>query len=267
MKVNHLIGVMIQGTASNVGKSYLVAAICRLLVNEGFSVAPFKSQNMTSHVFILEDGKEIGKSQYYQAKAAKVRPTTSMNPILLKPVDQGVEVLLFGDRVTFLSGYAFRDKFYEKGLQAIQTALLDLKLSYDVIVMEGAGSPVELNLKARELVNMKVAELADVPVILVADIDRGGVFASVVGTIALFSEEERARVKGIVINKFRGDLQMFAEGVHLLEEQIGIPVIGVIPWLEKQFDSSHSFDDQATHVQAHIDWNMLTNIIFQRKDR
>lgn len=263
MNKKQITGVMILGTASDVGKSFLVAAICRLLVNEGLSVAPFKSQNMTSNMSILEDGSKIGQSQSYQALAAKITPTVKMNPILLNPVNGCVEVSLLGNVVDKLSGHHFRDKFYERGLQAIETALLELAHEYEVIVLEGAGSPVELNLKERELVNMKVAELADVPVLLVADIDRGGVFASVVGTMALFSENERARVRGIIINKFRGDAHLFTEGVRLLEEKTGIPVIGVIPYVDQQSEREDKFDEQAAHVREHLDWDKLKNIIFQ----
>ncbi|USK55464.1 cobyric acid synthase [Cytobacillus solani] len=226
-------GVMIQGTASDVGKSLIATAVCRAFANEGIRVAPFKSQNMSNNSYVTLDGKEIGRAQGIQADAAKIKATVWMNPILLKPrSDQQSEVVLFGRTTETFSGRGYRDLFYEKGLKAIQTALHHLSQEFDVVVMEGAGSPVEINLKEKELVNMKVAQMADIPVILVADIDRGGVFASIVGTLKLLTEEERARVKGIVINKFRGDLSLFEDGVQWLEERTGIPVLGVVPHID-----------------------------------
>ncbi len=188
---------------------------------------------MSNNSYVTIDGKEIGRAQGIQAEAAKIKATVWMNPILLKPrSDQQSEVVLFGKAAETFSGRGYRDLFYEKGLKAIQTAIHHLSQQFDVVVMEGAGSPVEINLKEKELVNMKVAQMADIPVILVADIDRGGVFASIVGTLALLTEEERTRVKGIVINKFRGDLSLFKDGVQWLEEKTGIPVLGVVPHID-----------------------------------
>lgn len=232
-------GVMIQGTASDVGKSMIVTALCRLFANEGIKTAPFKSQNMSNNSYVTHDGFEIGRAQGIQAEAAKTEADVRMNPILLKPrSDQESEVVLLGKAVKTLSGKGYRDTFYETGIEVIKTALGQLAEEYDVIVMEGAGSPVEMNLKDRELVNMKVAELADVPVFLAADIDRGGVFASIVGTLALFTEEERKRVKGILINKFRGDRSLFTDGVKWIEEATGIPVLGVLPYLHNHMIDS-----------------------------
>lgn len=226
-------GVMILGTASDVGKSLIATAVCRAFANEGIRVAPFKSQNMSNNSYVTIDGKEIGRAQGIQAEAAKTKATVWMNPILLKPrSDQQSEVVLFGKAIETFSGRGYRERFYEKGLDAIQSSLDHLGQEFDVIVMEGAGSPVEINLKDKELVNMKVAQMADIPVILVADIDRGGVFASIVGTLELLTEEERTRVKGIVINKFRGDLSLFEDGVKWLEERTGIPVLGVVPHID-----------------------------------
>ena len=239
-------GVMIQGTASDVGKSMIATALCRLFANEGVKVAPFKSQNMSNNSYVTHDGFEIGRAQGIQAEAAKTEADVRMNPILLKPrSDQISEVVLLGKAVKTLSGRGYRETFYETGLEVIKTALDDLAQEYEVIVMEGAGSPVEMNLKDRELVNMKVADLADIPVFLVADIDRGGVFASIVGTLALFTEEERKRVKGILINKFRGDRGLFADGVKWLEEKTGLPVLGVLPYLHNHMiDSEDSLSLQ-----------------------
>ncbi|MBT2727797.1 cobyric acid synthase [Bacillus sp. ISL-75] len=226
-------GIMIQGTASDVGKSLIVTALCRILANEGVKVAPFKSQNMSNNSYVTQDGKEIGRAQGIQAEAARVEPTVWMNPILLKPKsDQHAEIVYLGKAIETLSGRGYRDHFYEKGVEVIKNSLHQLADEYDVVVIEGAGSPVEINLKDRELVNMKVAELADVPVILVADIDRGGVFASIVGTLELLEPYERQRVVGVIINKFRGDINLFEDGVQWLEEKTGVPVLGVLPFVE-----------------------------------
>ncbi|MFE8698874.1 cobyric acid synthase [Cytobacillus sp. FJAT-53684] len=228
-----MLGIMIQGTASDVGKSLVATAICRAFANEGIRVAPFKSQNMSNNSYVTVDGKEIGRAQGIQAEAAKTAATVWMNPILLKPrSDQHAEVVLFGKATETLSGKGYRDSFYEKGLDAIQSALDQLSQEFDVVVMEGAGSPVEINLKDKELVNMKVAQMADIPVILVADIDRGGVFASIVGTLELMTPEEKSRVKGLIINKFRGDLSLFEDGIKWIEERTGIPVLGVLPYID-----------------------------------
>ncbi|MEQ2528691.1 cobyric acid synthase [Robertmurraya yapensis] len=241
-------GVMIQGTASDVGKSLIVTALCRLFALEGKKVTPFKSQNMSNNSYVTMDGKEIGRAQGIQAEAAKTEATVWMNPILLKPrSDMQSEVVLFGKAVETLSGRGYREHFYEKGLKVIEESLQHLQESYDVVVIEGAGSPVEINLTDRELVNMKVAELADVPVILVADIDRGGVFASIVGTLELLDPDERERVKGILINKFRGDVTLFEDGIKWLEEKTGVPVLGVLPYIENHMiDGEDSLSIQST---------------------
>jgi adenosylcobyric acid synthase len=226
-------GIMIQGTASDVGKSLIVTAMCRILANEGVKVAPFKSQNMSNNSYVTRDGKEIGRAQGIQAEAARVEASVWMNPILLKPrSDQHAEIVYLGKALETLSGRGYRDHFYEKGLEVINKSLHQLAEEFDVVVIEGAGSPVEINLKDRELVNMKVAEMADVPVVLVADIDRGGVFASIVGTLELLEPLERQRVVGVIINKFRGDITLFEDGVQWLEEKTGVPVLGVLPFVE-----------------------------------
>ena len=231
-------GFMIQGTGSDVGKSLIVTAFCRMLVNEGIKVAPYKSQNMSNNSYVTADGSEIGRAQGIQAEAAKTEASVWMNPILLKPQsDRNSEVVLLGKALKTLSGKGYRETFYEKGIEVIHQSIKELSKQYEFLVMEGAGSPVEMNLKDRELVNMKVAEIADVPVFLTADIDRGGVFASIIGTLELFSNEERNRVKGIFINKFRGDFDLFKDGVTFLEERTGIPVLGVLPFI-----SNHMID-------------------------
>ncbi|MFB6467363.1 cobyric acid synthase [Cytobacillus sp. Hz8] len=226
-------GIMIQGTSSDVGKSLIVTALCRHLSNQGLKVAPFKSQNMSNNSYVTADGKEIGRAQGIQAEAARTEATTSMNPILLKPrSEKEAEVVLNGQVVETLSGSRYRQTFYERGQEAIAFALEELKSTYEILVIEGAGSPVEMNLNDRELVNMKVAEMADVPVVLVADIDRGGVFASIVGTLELLTPIQRKRVRGIIINKFRGERELFHSGIKWLEEKTGIPVLGLLPYIE-----------------------------------
>lgn len=226
-------GIMIQGTSSDVGKSFIVTALCRMFANEGVRVAPFKSQNMSNNSYVTIDGKEIGRAQGIQAEATKSEATVWMNPILLKPrSNQSSEVVYFGKANVTMSGRQYRDQFYQKGIAAIKESLHHLSREYEMIVMEGAGSPAEINLKDRDLANMKAAEIADVPVILVADIDRGGVFASIVGTLELLEPEERARVVGLIINKFRGDVSLFTDGIHWLENKTGIPVLGVLPLIE-----------------------------------
>lgn len=233
-------GIMLQGTSSDVGKSLLATALCRIFYNVGYRTAPFKSQNMSNNSYVTIDAKEIGRAQGLQAEAANTEATVYMNPILLKPRnDQKAEVVLLGESYETFSGIDYRRHFYELGLRTIKDSLQKLKQEFDLIVIEGAGSPAEINLNDRELVNMKVAELADVPVILIADIERGGVFASIVGTLELLTEQERNRVQGIIINKFRGDLSLFETGAAWLEEKTGIKVIGVIPYLQ-----NHSIESE-----------------------
>lgn len=261
-------GVMVQGTASNVGKSWIATGLCRLLANRGIRVAPFKSQNMSNNAYVTVDGKEIGRAQGVQAEAARVEPTVDMNPILLKPTsDQRAEVIIHGTSNKIWSGTVYRTKWYEQGRLAIQQSIQRLEMEYDTLVVEGAGSPVEVNLNDRELVNMSIADLIDVPVILVADIDRGGVFASIVGTLALLPESHRKRVKGLIINKFRGERSLFENGVDWLENYTGLPVLGVIPHLEDHgIEGEDSLTVQATLPKnekfldiAVIHWPYLSN--------
>ncbi|TWT03743.1 cobyric acid synthase [Planomicrobium sp. CPCC 101079] len=223
-------GVMIQGTASDVGKSLICTAFCRILSDQGIQVAPFKSQNMSNNSYVTILGEEIGRAQGVQAEAARTVATVDMNPILLKPEsDMKSQIVLFGKKLETMGGMEYRANFYEQGLAAIDQALVNLSKNYTHLVIEGAGSPAEVNLNDREIVNMAVAERADVPVILVADIERGGVFASIVGTLALMPHPER--VKGLLINKFRGDIRLFEDGIAFLEAYTKLPVLGVIPYM------------------------------------
>ncbi|HEU4965687.1 MAG TPA: cobyric acid synthase [Bacilli bacterium] len=234
--------IMIQGTSSDAGKSLLCTGLCRLLKNRGYRVAPFKSQNMSLNSYITRDGAEIGRAQGVQAEACGVEATSDMNPILLKPKgDRQSEIVLHGKHYRDMDTYREGRDFVPFAMEQIGAAIDRLRAAgYELLVVEGAGSPVEVNLKARDITNMRVAERLDCPVLLVADIERGGVFAQIVGTLELLSPEERARVKGLVINKFRGDLALFADGVAFLEEKTGVPVLGVIPHLEHEIDPEDS---------------------------
>ncbi|WP_082918246.1 cobyric acid synthase [Oceanobacillus sp. Castelsardo] len=271
-------GIMIQGTASDVGKSLITTALCRLFVQEGLKVTPFKSQNMSNYSYSLKDGKEIGLAQGVQAEAAKTDASIWMNPILLKPnSDTRSEIVLLGETVETLSGKDYRNQFYEKGLEAIQTSLTHLQKEFDVVMIEGAGSPVEINLNDRELVNMKIAQLADVPVLLVTDIERGGVFANIVGTLELLSPDDRKRIQGVIINKFRGDISLFEDGVRWLEERTGVPVLGVVPYIkdhgipvEDSLSTSSqivnqteqiNFDYLASEIKRHLQWEKVKDIL------
>lgn len=224
--------LMIQGTASDVGKSLVTAAIGRIMTQDGYRVAPYKSQNMALNSYVTEDGREIGRAQGMQAEAFGITATTDMNPILLKPSgEMSAQIVVHGVPHTALSAREYREKFLPEAKDTVLSALGRLRDTYDAVLMEGAGSPAEINLKARDIVNMNLAGWADAPVLLVADIDRGGVFAFLVGTLELLEPHERARVKGFIINKFRGDLSLLQPGLDWLEERTGIPVLGVLPFL------------------------------------
>ncbi|MFH1414571.1 MAG: cobyric acid synthase [Elusimicrobiota bacterium] len=222
--------IMVQGTGSGVGKSVLVSALCRIFLQDGYSVAPFKSQNMALNSFVTENGGEIGRAQATQALAAKIKPTVEMNPVLIKPTaDTSAQIILMGQPVNNMSVYEYKN--YKKvAFGEVKKSFKKLSNEYDIIVIEGAGSPAEVNLREDDIVNMKTAEMSGAPVILVGDIDKGGVFAWVVGTLQLLTEKERAMVKGIIINKFRGDKRLLRSGITFLEKYTGIKVLGVIPY-------------------------------------
>ncbi|WP_375738933.1 cobyric acid synthase [Pseudomonas boanensis] len=223
--------LMVQGTTSDAGKSTLVTALCRWLKRQGVAVAPFKPQNMALNSAVTTDGGEIGRAQAVQAQAAGLAPHTDMNPVLLKPnTDIGAQVIIHGRAVTSMNAAAYHD-YKRVAMQAVLESHQRLLDNYQVVMVEGAGSPAEINLRANDIANMGFAEAVDCPVILIADIDRGGVFAHLVGTLELLSESEQARVQGFVINRFRGDIALLQSGLDWLEQRTGKPVLGVLPYL------------------------------------
>ncbi|MCC4115658.1 cobyric acid synthase [Aromatoleum toluclasticum] len=229
------ITLMVQGTTSDAGKSTLVAGLARLLARRGVRVAPFKPQNMALNSAVTADGGEIGRAQALQALAAGVAPHTDFNPVLLKPsTDIGAQVVIHGKVAANLSARDYH-AYKPTAMKAVMQSWDRLTSAYDCVLVEGAGSPAEINLRDRDIANMGFAEAADVPVILVADIDRGGVFAHLVGTLELLSPSEQARVKGFVINRFRGDIGLLQSGLDWLEERTGRPVLGVLPYLHGLF--------------------------------
>jgi adenosylcobyric acid synthase len=233
--------IMVQGTSSDVGKSVLCTALCRIFNEDGYRVAPFKSQNMALNSYVTQDGREIGRAQGVQAEAARVAATVDMNPILLKPrAEMSCEVIVRGRHYANYDAIAYRRQFLPEALPIVEQSLRNLAQQYDILVIEGAGSPAEINLKDGDIANMKIAELADAPVLLVADIEKGGVFASIIGTLELLEPHERARVSGIIINKFRGRMELLSPGLDWLERKTGIPVLGVIPYTDISVEAEDS---------------------------
>lgn len=243
--------IMVQGTMSNVGKSFLVAGLCRVFKQDGYKVAPFKSQNMALNSFITEDGLEMGRAQVMQAEAAGIKPSVAMNPILLKPTtDMGSQVILNGK---VLGNMHAMDYFKRKKelIPEVLAAYQSLDEEYDIIVVEGAGSPAEINLKQDDIVNMGLAKQIKAPVLLVGDIDRGGVFAQLIGTIQLLDEDERALIKGNIINKFRGDKRILDPGLIMIEEKSGVPVLGVLPFANIDLEDEDSLSERF-HLKQEI---------------
>lgn len=252
--------IMVQGTTSNAGKSLLVAALCRIFKQDGFKAVPFKSQNMALNSFITADGKEMGRAQVMQAEAAGLEPDVRMNPILLKPTsDSGSQVIVNGKvRGTMPAKdyYAYKKQLIPDILEAYQSLLSES----DIVVIEGAGSPAEINLQENDIVNMGLAELVDAPVLLVGDIDRGGVFASLYGTVTLLQPNEQARIKGLIVNKFRGDVDILKPGLDMMEQRLHIPFVGVVPYLHVDIDDEDSLSER---LQAGLQPALLDIVVIR----
>ena len=236
--------IMIQGTMSNSGKSFLTAGLCRVFRQDGYRTAPFKSQNMALNSYITKEGLEIGRAQAMQAEAAGVEPVSDMNPILLKPTSSvGSQVIVNGE----VRGNMDAMDYYRKKTELIpdvMAAYRRLDEAYDIMVIEGAGSPAEINLHENDIVNMGMAKMAKAPILLVGDIDRGGVFAALYGTVKLLEEDEQRMIKGLVVNKFRGDVKILEPGLAMIEEKTGIPVVGVVPMERLDIDDEDSLSDR-----------------------
>ncbi len=248
--------LMIQGTGSSVGKSVMVAALCRIMRQDGFRAAPFKSQNMALNSFVTREGHEMGRAQVVQAEAAGLDPHVDMNPVLLKPeADARSQVVVMGKPWKTVSAYDYY-KYTPELFPIIEASLNRLCSQYDAVVIEGAGSPAEINLRRFEIVNMAIAKLAGAPVLMVGDIDKGGVFAQLVGTQVLLEDDERELVKGFIINKFRGDIAILKPGLAMLEERTGVPVLGVVPYYHdiiiNEEDSIHRIDNHQGENQIDI---------------
>lgn len=242
--------IMFQGTASSVGKSLLTAAFCRIFYQDGYQVVPFKSQNMALNSFITKDGREMGRAQVFQAEAAGIEPRVEMNPILLKPTtDVGSQVIVNGKVMSNMQASEYF-RYKTQLAEMVQKTYDQLAAEFDLVVIEGAGSPAEINLKTQDIVNMGMAKMAKSPVILIGDIDRGGVFASLYGTMMLLEPEERAMVKGVIINKFRGDVKLLESGLKQLEDLVGVPVLGVVPYLHVQIDDEDSVTERFQRRQS-----------------
>lgn len=249
--------IMIQGTMSNAGKSLIVAGLCRIFKQDGYKVAPFKSQNMALNSYITKDNLEMGRAQVVQAEAAGISPDVCMNPILLKPTtDMGSQVIVNGRVMGNMDALEYFKKKKEY-IPLIEEAYESLSKDMDIIVIEGAGSPAEINLKKDDIVNMGLAKLVDAPVLLVGDIDRGGVFAQLIGTVMLLDEEERDRVKGLIINKFRGDVKILEPGLSMLEEKCEKPVLGVVPYEDIHIEDEDSLSGELEQTECGKDIDIV----------
>ena len=253
--------IMLQGTSSHVGKSILTTALCRILLQDGYRVTPFKAQNMALNSYVTKTGGEMGRAQVAQAEAAGLEPIVEMNPVLLKPTgNSSSQVIIMGKPVGVMSARQYHTEYSLTALDVISQCLATLHQQFDIIVIEGAGSPAEVNLKANDIVNMRIAKLAPAPVLLIADIDRGGALASVVGTLELLDPDERDLIKGIIINKFRGDISLLKPALDFLEEKTGKPVLAVVPHLDNlgiDDEDSVSLEDKQTVCKGAIDIAVL----------
>ncbi|MCX7780600.1 MAG: cobyric acid synthase, partial [Negativicutes bacterium] len=253
--------IMLQGTSSHVGKSILTTALCRIFLQDGYKVVPFKAQNMALNSYVTKTGGEMGRAQVAQAEAAGLDPRVEMNPVLLKPTGNSrSQVILLGRPVGNMSAAEYHAGYSQKALGVVRECLDKLSQEFEVLVIEGAGSPAEVNLKANDIVNMRVAKLVNAPVLLIADIDRGGALASVVGTLELLEPDERELIKGIIINKFRGDIKLLEPALEFLERRTGKPIVGVVPHLANlgiDDEDSVSLDEKATTSKGDIDIAVL----------
>ncbi len=236
--------IMFQGTASTVGKSVIAAAFCRIFKQDGYRVAPFKTQNMALNSYVTGEGGEISRAQVVQAEAAGVAPAIDMNPVLIKPTSDCQAQVIVGGRVYRNMSAMEYELFKPALMDGILASYARLAAGSDIIVIEGAGSPAEINLRERDLVNMGIATRVDAPVIVIGDIDKGGVFASFYGTAMLLEESERSRIRGFIINKFRGDPEILAPGLRMIEERTGIPVLGVVPYFDLSIDDEDSITER-----------------------
>lgn len=247
--------IMIQGTTSSAGKSLFCTGLCRIFKKKGLKVVPFKSQNMSSIFFTIADGKKISSAQALQARAAGIEPRPEMNPILLIPkTDVGSKVIILGEEKKEMKAREYFE--YKKTCKPmILKTFQKLEKENDIVVIEGAGSPAEINLNQNDIVNMGMAEMADAPVLLIADIDRGGVFAQLYGTVMLLPEKDRKRIKGMIINKFRGDKSLLDPGIKMIEDLVKIPVIATIPYMHLELADEDSLidDDKKCNTQAQSD--------------
>lgn len=266
--------IMVQGATSSAGKSLLCTGLCRYFYKKGLKVFPFKSQNMSRNAFVDEDGHKIATAQVQQAFACNRKPDVKMNPVLLIPkTDVGSTVVIFGEEFKDMKAREYFE-YKKELLPIIEKTFSEIESENDIVVVEGAGSPAEINLRENDIVNMGLAELVDLPVILVADIDRGGVFASLYGTVMLLSENERKRIKGLVINKFRGDKTLLDSGIEQIEKLTGIPVIGTIPYVKLNIpdeDSLVDYDKPANHggvsrEELEVEFDKLINAIAENMD-
>ena len=266
--------IMVQGATSSAGKSLLCTGLCRYFYKKGLKVFPFKSQNMSRNAFVDEDGNKIATAQVQQAFACNRKPDVKMNPVLLIPkTDVGSTVVLFGKEFKDMKAREYFE-YKKELLPVIEKTFSEIESENDIVVVEGAGSPAEINLRENDIVNMGLAELVDLPVILVADIDRGGVFASLYGTVMLLSENERKRIKGLVINKLRADKTLLDSGIEQIENLTGIPVIGTIPYVKLNIpdeDSLVDYDKPANHggvtrEELEIEFDKLMNAIADNMD-
>lgn len=253
--------IMLQGTSSHVGKSILATALCRIFRQDGYKVAPFKAQNMALNSYVTKAGGEMGRAQVAQAEAAGLEPSVDMNPVLLKPTgNSSSQVIVLGRPIGNMSAVQYHAGHSRKLLAVVEESLRKLQREYDILVIEGAGSPAEVNLKANDIVNMRIAKLAPAPVLLIADIDRGGALASVVGTLELLEPEERDLVKGIIINKFRGDIKLLEPALEFLAKKTGKPVAGVIPHIGQlgiDDEDSVSLDDKRPDAKGEVEIAVL----------